>query len=294
MSELKRALRALGREFTPEQIAATQALFAAVALKPTPDLCTVTRDLKYGPDERNRLDVFVPTAPADGARPVVAFIHGGGFLAGDKGGPDAPFHNHFGAWAAREGFVGVTVTYRLAPAHRWPSGVEDMAAAASFLKVNAERFGGDPSRIVFVGQSAGASHVASYLAHPDTRDAAAGTLAAAVLLSGVYDVARGERNPQNIAYYGEDASRFAGQSSLEGLAGTPVPLFLTVSELEPPPFQRQAAFAIERRVAVKDRWPAFRWLAGHNHLSPVLQIGSPEDDLGPVLADMIRGLDDGE
>src|SRR5262249_12106567 len=162
----KKALRALGREFTPDQIAATQALFAPIALKPSPDLCTVTRDIVYGSDPRNRLDIFQPIAKGR-ARSVVAFIHRGGFIMGDNGGSDAPFHNHFGAWAARAGFVGVTITYRLAPAHRWPSGSEDIATAAAWLKANVAHYGGDPKKIVFVGQSAGASHLAGALAHPD-------------------------------------------------------------------------------------------------------------------------------
>jgi triacylglycerol lipase len=285
MTEFQDRLRALGSDFTPEQIEKTRELYVPIALKATPQLCAVTRDLAYGPDPRHRLDVFVPERGGSGL-PVVAFVHGGGFLGGDKGGSDAPFHNHFGAWAVRAGFLGVTITYRLAPAHVWPSGAEDMAAAVAWLRANIARFGGDPGRIVLVGQSAGASHIASYLARPETREAAASVRAVA-LLSGVYDVARAERSLQNNSYFGEDRARFAVQSSLEGLAQSPVPLLLTVSELEPAQFHRQAAWAIERRVAVKDRWPAFFWMAGHNHLSPILQIGSVHDDLGPRLASLI-------
>jgi triacylglycerol lipase len=290
MADMQAQLRALGRDFTPEQIEKTRDLYIPVALRATPDFCTVTRDHAYGSDPRQRLDVFVPAKGGAGL-PVVAFVHGGGFIGGDKGGADAPFHNHFGAWAVRAGFVGVTITYRLAPASVWPSGAEDMAAAVAWLRVNIAGHGGDPGKIFLIGQSAGASHIASYLAREETREAAAASLRAAVLLSGVYDVARAERNLQNNSYYGEDASRFAAQSSLEGLARTSVPLLLTVSELEPAQFQRQAAWAVERIVAAKDRWPAFFWLRGHNHLSPILQIGSAHDDLGPKLASMIATPD---
>ncbi len=41
---------------------------------------------------------------------MVVFVHGGGFVQGDKGAADAPFYNNFGAWAVRAGFVGVTMT----------------------------------------------------------------------------------------------------------------------------------------------------------------------------------------
>ncbi len=286
MTDIFASLRALGRDFTPEQITATQELFAPIVPRPTPDLCAVERDLAYGSDERQRLDLFIPTA-ADGARPVVAFVHGGGFVGGDKGAPDAPFHNHFGAWAARQGFLGVAITYRLAPAHVWPAGSEDVAAAAAWLKANIGRRGGDAARIVLVGQSAGASHVAGYLSYAHLRDAAEATLCGAALCSGVYDIARADRNAFNAAYFGENAAQFAAQSTLEGLAHTAVPLLLTVSELEPAQFHRQAAWAVERRVAAQDRWPAFAWMGGHNHISPVLAVGTEHDTLGPLLASLI-------
>lgn len=290
MADIRASLRALGRDFTPDQIQATTALYAPTALKPTPDLCTVSRDNRYGPDERNRLDVFTPVATAKGPRPVVGFVHGGGFVQGDKGAEGAPFHNHFGAWAARAGFVGVTITYRLAPAHRFPSGAEDIAMAAAWLKENVARYGGDPKRIVLVGQSAGATHLSGYLARAETAAAAEKTLAGAVLLSGVYDTGRADRNPFNTAYYGEDPEAWGFASTLEGLARTKVPLMLTVSELEPPQFQRQAAWAIDRIVAANDRWPLFKFMYGHNHISPVLQIGSETDDLGPALARAVADL----
>jgi triacylglycerol lipase len=284
MTDLSTALRALGRDFTMEQIAATTALYAPLVPRPTPDLCTVERDLAYGPDPRQRLDLFIPTKAA-GPRPVVGFIHGGGFVRGEKGGPDAPFFNNFGAWAARQGFLGVTITYRLAPAHTWPAGSDDIAAAAAWLKGNVASRGGDPSRIVLVGQSAGATHLAGYLARRPAE--AAATLRGAALLSGVYDVARAERNEFNVAYYGTDPARYTEQSTLEALARTNVPLLVTVSELEPPMFQRQAAWLAERYMAAHDRWPAFAWLRGHNHISSVHQIGTQEDTLGPLMASLV-------
>ena len=292
MTSLRDQIRALGADFTLEQAKTTRELYAPHAPAASPDVCTVERDIQYGPAPKQRLDVFAPSngdgpdGEGSGGRPVVMFVHGGGFVAGDKGGADAPFYNNIGVWAARAGFVGVTMTYRLAPASVWPSGAEDVAAAVAWLKANAARYGGDPGRVIVWGQSAGASHVASYLAHPDFRDAAS-SVGGAILCSGVYDIARAERNEFNAAYFGEDPAAWEAMSSLEGLAETSVPLLLTVSELEPAQFQHQAAWAVERIVAVKERWPAFLWLWGHNHVSPVVQVGAEMDDLGPRLAPLI-------
>ena len=92
------------------------------------------------------------------------FVHGGGFVRGDKHIPGSPQYDLVGAWAVRHGYVGVTMTYRLAPGHVWPAGAEDVAAAVGWLQRNIAAYGGDPGKIVVAGNSAGAVHVASYVA----------------------------------------------------------------------------------------------------------------------------------
>ena len=108
------------------------------------------------------------------------------------------------------------------------------------------------------------------------------------MVSGLYDVARADRNPFQAAYYGEDATRWPEQSTLGKLAETSLPCFYTVSEFDPPDFQRQAAWLVEAHAARQGRWPRLMQLAGHNHLSSVLQIGSRVDTLGPELLRFIH------
>jgi hypothetical protein len=88
---------------------------------------TVNRDLRYGPAERNLLDVFSPSDGGTG-RPVVVFIHGGGFTRGAKSSPGSPFYDNVMLWAASQGMLGVNINYRLAPDHTWPAGMEDLTA----------------------------------------------------------------------------------------------------------------------------------------------------------------------
>lgn len=285
MGELLSRVRSFGIEFTPQQIERTRDLYAPTAPRPTPDVCSVARDVSYGPHARNKLDVFTPAGGATKA-PVLVFVHGGGFIQGDKGGPDDPFYNNVGAWACSEGLVAVTMTYRLAPDNVWPAGSRDVAAAVKWIQDNIEGHGGDPDTIVLMGHSAGGAHVAGYISHPDMRDDAREALKGAILVSGVYDMEHSD-NSFYAAYYGEDETVYRSQSAVPGLAASELPLMLTVSELDPPDFQRQAVLAVSARVGARGAWPATIWLRGHNHISPLTQIGGPDDTLGPEIARMI-------
>lgn len=284
MNDIHERIRALGLEFSPAQIQGSIALFGPMV--PPVDEATVHRDMRYGEDARHRLDLFGATSAGE-ARPIVVFIHGGGFIAGDKGSAGAPFYSNVGAWAAANGWLGVTATYRLAPDHPWPAGSDDVAAVVAWLHAHARDYGGDPARIVLIGQSAGAAHVAGYVGGAAHAASAAASLAGAVMMSGVYDVASAARNPYQAAYYGTDESRFDAQSSVEGVARTPLPCLFTVAEHDPADFQQQAALIASRWVAAKGAWPDFHRLEGQNHVSPVHQINTPVDEVGPRLARFI-------
>jgi triacylglycerol lipase len=113
---------------------------------------------KYRPDERNALTCS--PRGASGARPVLIFVHGGGFVRGSKRAPGSPFYDNIMLWAVKNGMVGVNMTYRLAPAHPWPAGQEDIRDAIRWVGANIASHGGDPNRVYLMGHSAGASHVA--------------------------------------------------------------------------------------------------------------------------------------
>jgi triacylglycerol lipase len=287
MSDDRRArIRALGNQMVPEMFAETQAMFSPLALRPSADICSVERDISYGPDARHRLDLFKPAGSGAG-RPNLVYVHGGGFVRGEKGGAQAPFYGNVGAWAASCGFIGVTITYRLAPDHRWPAGAEDVAAVIEWLRAHIAAHGGDPARIFVAGQSAGAAHVASYVAmtplHGDGPP-----VAGAILLSGLYDVTRLEHSPFEQAYYGTEESRFAEQSSLPGLIASDIPCLFTVAEYDPFAFQKQAALVVQDWFAAKGEWPRMLFLPDGNHMSAALGIGNAGDPLSEEIAAFIR------
>ena len=284
--DIRQRVRALGNTMTPQFFADCNALLAPGALKPDAVGCTVERDIVYGPHARHRLDIFKPAGGTTGA-PILLYVHGGGFVQGDKGGPDAPFYNNIGAWAAANGMIGVTITYRLAPDHKWPAGAEDIAAALGWLRDNVAQHGGDPARIFISGQSAGAAHVASYVAltrlHGDGPP-----VAGAIMLSGVYDIVRAAHSPFEQAYYGTDESRFADYSSLEGLIASSIPLLFTIAEYDPANFQSQAAIVVNDWFAARGEWPRMVYLLDGNHMTGGLCIGREGDPLSLEIAAFIR------
>jgi triacylglycerol lipase len=245
----------------------------------------VTRDLAYGPDPRNRLDVFVRDGAA--SAPVLVFLHGGGFVMGDKHTEGSPFYSNVGEFAARQGWVGVPMTYRLAPANKYPSGTEDIASAVAWLRQNVAQYGGDPDRIVLSGQSAGAAHVAGYVAHKRFHVAERGGVAGAVLMSGIYDTLNTTPNDFHRAYYGEERAMWGPASMQAGLINSEIPLLVTVSEFDPADFQVAAARLAGEWGAARREFPPLHRLAGHNHLSPAVSLGSPEREVEALIADFV-------
>jgi len=285
MSAFLDPLRGLGTALTPAVIEGTYAALTRHRMRLDPVTTRADVDLAYGAHRRNRLDLYRPLG-RELPEVVLLYVHGGGFAAGDKGGPGAPFFANIGAWAVAQGLIGAAMSYRLVPEARWPSGAEDIAAAVDFLASGAGYLLPDTPQLVLVGQSAGAIHVADYLAGrggPVHR-----ALRGAVLMSGIYDFSRHDRLTFEDGYFGADPAGFAAQSTLMALADCDRPLMFTVSELDPPAFQRQAALVVEDGLARRGVWPRMHWLAGHNHLSPALFLGAEGDRVGPEITAFAR------
>ncbi|MGB5349811.1 MAG: alpha/beta hydrolase [Polyangiales bacterium] len=111
----------------------------------------VIRDVAYlhGGNPRHRLDIYRP-ATRSGSLPIVLYMHGGGFNLLSKN-----THWLMGLAFARAGYLVFNVDYRLAPEHPYPAAVSDVCAALEWVSEHAEAYGGDLSRLVFAGESAG-------------------------------------------------------------------------------------------------------------------------------------------
>jgi len=274
--DVQAAIRTIGPTMGADGVArTTEALRPVMPANPAPTL----RDATYGPDPRHRLDVFSPGGGS--ARPVLVFVHGGGFTGGDKTRPGVFYYDNIGAWAARQGMVGVTVTYRLAPTHSYPAAAEDIATALAWVATHIAAHGGDPARIILIGQSAGAAHVADYLA----LHAQAPGVAAAALISGVYDPSRFPPGPPEQAYYGADPAPYPARAAGPRLPALRIPLLLTIAQFEPQGFRDQGA-ALHRLLPAA----SFIDLPGHNHFSTVFAIGSADTGLSDAILALTRSL----
>jgi acetyl esterase/lipase len=140
---------------------------------------TVQQNIKYGEamnykrtgTEKLYLDLYTPVGDAASSRPLIIFIHGGGFYIGDKniiggeyGDPNAAFG--WGSYFAKRGYVVMSINYRLAD-HLVKAGdtdaeqiilmsKSDVYAAVRYARLHASAYGVDPNKIVLAGNSAGA------------------------------------------------------------------------------------------------------------------------------------------
>jgi arylformamidase len=149
-----------------------------------PEVATMQRDISYGPDRRQRYDLFTP--PGVAHAPILVFFHGGGWTNGYK-----EFTGFMADHVARLGLALVAPSYRLAPAHRFPAPFDDCLAVLADVTKRAAEFGIDASRIYLSGHSAG-GHLATLTALRRADRARAGLDADAIRgclpISGIMDM----------------------------------------------------------------------------------------------------------
>jgi acetyl esterase/lipase len=142
-------------------------------------------DIAYGPDPRQRLDVYVPNASSVTPRPLVVFWYGGRWETGDKRD-----YRFVGATLAEQGYVAVLPNYRLYPQVKMAAFMADAAQAGAWAARHGADFGADPQRLYLMGHSAGA-HIAALLTLDTRYFAATGQplprIAGLIGLSGPYD-----------------------------------------------------------------------------------------------------------
>jgi triacylglycerol lipase len=243
--------------------------------EPYPNV-TVVRDIAYGTDPLQKLDVFT-AAPTPGApKPVVMFLHGGGFERGNKRQPGSPFYDNIMLWLTQQGMVGVNMNYRLAPKHVWPAAHEDLAAAVRWVQLNIAQHGGDPDRLVLWGTSAGADLIAGYLAYPQFHGPKGHGVKAAIMFSGFY--VKGAP-----AYFGNDPAEREQRASTEGLNKVTIPLFVSHTEVDLPTSIEQAD-ALNKALCDAGRCPTYTVFKDHGHLSQGYSVGTTDTSVsGPIL-----------
>jgi acetyl esterase/lipase len=259
-----------------------------LAAAPKGDL-VIEKDLRYGENERNLLDLYRPRG-IEGAA-VLVYVHGGGYRTGDRDLNPLVYAN-IPTYFARHGLLAMSATYRLAPEAGWPSGAEDMHALVAWVRSNARAHGGDPDRIFLMGHSAGATHAASYAFDARFQPPEGHGLAGIVLVSGRYRLRWDPDDPSLDSireYFGNDPAQYESRSAIPHVPGSEVPALLVVAEYD----QRNLVETTgELFVALCERddgrCPRFLQLRHHNHLSEVIHINTGDEILGREILDFIQ------
>ena len=190
----------------------------------------VERDVSYGPDSKQRFDVYRPAGASHA--PVMLLVHGGGWRIGDKASR-ALVQNKVARWT-RAGIIVISVNYRLLPAANPIEQAEDLARAISVAQQRLPEWGGDPGRMVLVGHSAGGHLVAlvggddTFLSHQGARPCV-GTI---ILDSAVLDVEQTMLQPHLPLYdaaFGTSRRFWRGTSPVRQLGAGSSPFLIVCS-----------------------------------------------------------------
>lgn len=260
----------------------------------------IHRDLPYAEPAlpRQVLDIYAPA----GAKklPVVFWIHGGGWQAGDKGNVNAKPQ----AFLDR-GFCFVSTNYRLLPTVDMGTLIRDVAKSAGWVKKNISRYGGDPKRMFIMGHSAGAQ-LAAILCTDErylkAEGVSLGDIRGCVPVDGdTYDVpliietaaarrkALGQPDPKFGHYqkFGSDPALHREYSAVSHAAkGKKIPPFLLLHVADHPDVTAQA---LRLRDVLRDAGlPVETYGAvGTNHVKLDADLGKPGDPASAALFEFV-------
>ncbi len=283
---------------------------------------TPSKTFAYGSDPRQNLDVYYPSS-ADVhliSCPILVFLYGGGLVFGSKNMPGGLVYANLGHYfAERHGYIVVVADYRLVPQARFPSGGEDLALVIGWVSSNMQELGGSGGAhsLFLMGNSAGGVHLSTYLFSPafaesrkqvlNQESESSLRLRGAILVSVPFhfEAASGSREDVLKTYYGgrrsEDSplgllKSLAQEGSIsEALPG--VTLLILTATLDPndeildPNKDFMDFWKAQRASSASD--PQIGIIEGHNHISPVLGLGTGdvrEEEWGRQVADFCKSV----
>lgn len=240
-----------------------------------------TADIAYADGQRKKLDIYQPEK-ADGPAPVVMFIYGGSWRAGDK------FEYEFAGRAlAAAGFVTVIADYRLWPEVKYPDFLEDNAQAMRWIEDNIAGYGGDPKRFFLAGHSAGAYNAVMLGLDSSFRREYDVTMPIRAIagISGPYNFYPFE--------YDQVRDTFGPAASPEGtqpvnLVTADAPPIFLASGTTDPIVRVENSEALARKLREQGIWVTEKYYQGFGHLEPVIALGAMMRFRMPVLNDMVE------
>jgi len=280
-------------------LAAGATALMALAVLAAP-FARVERDIAYGHDPLQRLDLSLPEAKTF---PTVVFVHGGSLSSGDKADDD---YKNVCAGLVAEGIACANANYRLAPKTPWPGAAADVASAVAWVSGHIGDRGGDPHRVFLMGHSSGAMLVA--LVGSDARWLGAhkikpkelgGVIAmgsimwddeleSAIQKHGRPRVEAGFKRDPDHAMFGSLDAYLDHWPIRHVRAGLPPFLFL-IAEAEqeqPPVLMTNKKFVDETRAL--GNWAEYRVLPDRTHVSAIRKLSEPGDRTLKIVRDFVR------
>ncbi|MBZ5577005.1 MAG: alpha/beta hydrolase [Acidobacteriia bacterium] len=279
---------------------------------------SITRDISFGPDPKNVLDLFAPEK-GGGSRPVLIYVSGG---AGNKqqGGPNGDvFYDNVMLWAVKNGMVGVNMQRR--PGEAWDDPAKDIGLVVRWVNQNIAQHKGNPKRVFIWCQSAGNVPVSTYVGHSELWGAEGVGIKGVVFMSPpAFDIlpatpppvqggfgACGQPNggPSPVAAVGRgpggpgrgdgragagrgrgappDAATRLARSNLPGLVSSKLPFMVSVAELDPPNIIGFAE-TLRDQLCKAGRCPTYVTYKDHSHISEVMSPDTKDTSVtGPIL-----------
>jgi triacylglycerol lipase len=281
---------------------------------------SITRDVSFGPDPKDVLDVFAPEK-GGGSRPVLVYISGG---AGNKqqGGPNGDvFYDNVMLWAVKSGMVGVNVQRH--PGAEWDAPAKDIARAVQWVNQNIAQHKGNPNRVFLWAQSAGNVPTSTYIGHselwgpkgvgvkgvvfmsppafnilPATPPPVPGGFGPCGQPNGGAPAAAQAKGGPGVPGGGKgdgkgkgkgappDAATQLARSNLPGLVSSKVPFMVSVAELDPPNIIGFAE-TLKEQLCKAGRCPTYEVYKDHSHISEVM---SPDTADTSVTAPILKWM----
>jgi hypothetical protein len=275
---------------------------------------TIARDLSFGLDAKNVLDVF-SAEKGGGSRPVLIYVSGG---AGNKqqGGPNGDvFYDNVMLWAVKNGMVGVNMQRR--PGEAWDDPAKDISLVVQWVEQNIARYKGNPGRVFMWAQSAGNVPTSTYIAHPEYYGPKGVGVKGVVFMSPpAFNIlpatpppvtggfgpcgqpnggaaptpppgAAGKGGGKGVGGKGKqappDPATQLARSNLPGLVNSKVPFMVSVAELDPPNIIGFAE-TLKDQLCKAGRCPAYVVYKDHSHISEVMSPDTADTSVtGPIL-----------
>jgi len=286
-------------------------------LQPNPPYTgvTIVRDISFGPDPKDVLDVAAPEK-GGGKRPVLIYVSGG---AGNKlqGGPNGDvFYDNVMLWAVKNGMVGVNMQRH--PGQAWDYPAKAVGMIVQWVNQNIAGHKGNPARVFIWTQSAGNVPVSTYIGHSDLWGSKGVGVKGVIFMSPpAFDIlpatpppvqgggagfgacgqpsgytpaatdgagrGRGGRGAGGPGRAQVDPATQLARSNLPGLISSKVPFMLSVAELDPPNIIGFAE-TLKAELCKADRCPSYVVYKDHSHISEVMSPDTADTSVtGPIL-----------